>query len=85
MSLQFSHFSAHSTEALGSLQVSRRCGDALFLRTLQLLVRPPFLLTDFANVAITREKGQNVGLKGIGGFEMTDGAAAWPQKNRLFQ
>ena len=81
MSLQFFRFSAHSTEALGCLQVNRRCGYAVvFPRTLQLIVRLPFLLTDFMSVAITGEKGQNIGLKGISRFEMTDGAAACPQE-----
>ena len=52
----------------------------VILGSLQLLVRPPFLLTDSMSVAITGEKGQNIGLKGISRFEVTDGAAAWPQE-----
>ena len=73
----FSPFDGGARQLTSRLTVGRCCGVSLDI----VIVRQTAVFIDgFREWCYYRERGQNIGLKGIGRFEMTDGAAAWPQE-----
>ena len=80
MCLQFSRFQPirrRRSAAYKSADGGRCCGVSLDI----VIVRQTAVSIDgFREWCYYRGEGQNIGLKGIGRFEMTDGAAAWPQE-----